>query len=309
MPSAPTPQHQEARPLYAITLRLLAMLAFSINFACVKLATDRGVHLVETAFYRQLFAFPVALISVMLGPGLASLRTAHIGLHASRTAVGATGMIVNFWAIALLPLAEAMTIGFSVPLFATILAAIFLGERPGIHRWGAVLVGFIGVIIIINPGAGSTDMTALGVSVAIAGAILTSVVSLLLRQIGRTEPPTTTVFYFSALSLPVLALAMLFYGQAHDMTSWLILFIMGIAGGIGQLLITAALRWGPVSLVLPMDYSTLLWSTLFGWMLWNNWPGNATWVGAGIIAGSSLYITWRERVRHRNMVNRGASVN
>lgn len=307
MPAA-APHHHEARPLYAITLRLLAVLAFSISFACVKLASDRGAHVIETAFYRQLFAFPVAIAALMAGPGLASLRTAYIGMHASRTAVGLTGMIANFWAIALLPLAEAMTIGFSVPLFATILATLFLGERPGIHRWTAVLVGFIGVIVIINPGAGHAEMTSLGISVAIAGAMLTATVSLLLRQIGRTEAPTTTVFYFSALSIPPLGVAMLFFGQPHDLTTWLLLLTMGIAGGIGQLLITAALRWGPVSLVLPMDYSTLLWSTLFGWLLWSSWPGPSTWIGAFIIMASSIYITWRERIRHRETVNRGVSI-
>ncbi len=301
--------HHDARPLYAITLRLLAILAFSINFACVKLATDRGVHLVETAFYRQLFALPVAVLSLILGPGLASIRTAHLGMHASRSVVGLTGMIFNFWAIALLPLAEAMTIGFSVPLFAIILATLFLGERPGLHRWSAVLIGFMGVMVIIDPGGGHAEMTSFGVGVAITGAILTATVSLLLRQIGKTEAPTTTVFYFSALSLPPLAVAMLFFGQAHDLTNWLILLTMGVAGGVAQLLMTASLRWGPVSLVLPMDYSALLWSTLFGWLLWNSWPDHSTWIGAAIIAASSLYITWRERIRHRHTVNRGASVN
>ncbi|MPT47545.1 MAG: DMT family transporter [Sphingobium sp.] len=296
---------QENRPLYAMGLRLLSALMISINFACVKWASDRGVHVVETLFYRQLFSLPVAMVALMLGPGLMSIRNARIGLHASRTAVGMTGMMLNFTAIILLPLAEATTIGFSVPIFATILSVLFLGERPGIHRWLAVLVGFLGVVIIINPSAAHEDISGFGVSIAIAGAIATSLVSLLLRQIGKTEAPTTTVFYFAALSLFPLGIAMLFFGQWHDPVTWLILLLMGTAGGVAQLLMTSSLRWGPVSLVLPMDYSSLLWSTLFGWMLWTAWPGSSTWVGAVVIAASSIYIGWRERKRNReNLAHR-----
>lgn len=301
-----SPPATDSRPLYALGLRLLAAFMLSVNFACVKWASDRGVHVVETLFYRQLFSLPVAVIALMVGPGLMSIRNARLGLHASRTAVGMTGMMLNFSAIILLPLAEATTIGFTVPIFATILSVIFLGERPGIHRWLAVLVGFLGVVIIINPGAAHEDMSTLGVGIAIAGAIATSLVSLLLRQIGRTEAPTTTVFYFAAMSLPPLGLAMIFFGQWHDPVTWLILLLMGTAGGIAQLLMTSSLRWGPVSLVLPMDYSTLLWSTLFGWMLWSAWPGSSTWVGAVIIAASSLYIGWRERRKRKPPVSHHA---
>lgn len=301
---ASPPPTSETRPLYALILRLLAMMALSVNFACVKWASDRGVHVVETLFFRQLFSLPVAVVALLLGPGLMSLHTRHIGMHASRTLVGMTGMLLNFGAVILLPLAEATTINFSVPIFATILSALFLGERPGIHRWLAVLVGFLGVLVIIAPGSSDTAaMSAFGLGVAVTGAVVTSIVSLLLRQIGRTEAPTTTVFYFAALSLPPLGLAMLVFGQPHDGETWLILILMGVAGGLAQLLMTSALRWGPVSLVLPMDYSSLMWSTLLGWLLWNAWPGPSTWVGAVIIAASSLYIAWRERVRHRSIVS------
>lgn len=305
MASAPSPSATpETRPLFALMLRLLAMMALSVNFACVKWASDRGAHIVETLFFRQLFSLPVALIALMIGPGLLSIRTRHIGMHASRTMVGMTGMLLNFGAVILLPLAEATTINFSVPIFATILSALFLGERPGLHRWTAVLIGFLGVIVIMLPGGAQEAMPLFGLGVALAGAVVTSIVSLLLRQIGRTEAPTTTVFYFAALSLLPLGVAMLFFGRAHDSETWLILVLMGVAGGLAQLLMTAALRWGPVSLVLPMDYSSLLWSTLLGWLLWSAWPGPSTWVGAAIIAASSIYIAWRERVRQR-MVTSG----
>lgn len=298
---------QETRPLYALTLRLLAAVAISVNFACVKWVSDRGVHLVETLFYRQFLSLPLALFVVMIGPGLASLRTRHLGMHVSRTLVGMTGMLLNFGAVILLPLAEATTIGFTVPIFATILSVLFLGERPGVHRWLAVLAGFVGVAIIINPGGVHGGVNSLGVGVAITGAVVTSFISLLLRQIGRTEAPTTTVFYFSALSLPPLIVAMVFFGRVHDAGTFALLALMGLAGGAAQLFMTSSLRWGPVSLVLPMDYSTLLWSTLLGWLLWSALPGPTTWIGAVIIAGSSIYIAWRERVRRRDTFKTGVA--
>ena len=304
MSSASPSALHNSRPFFAMALRLMAMLMLSIMFACVKWASDRGVHIVETLFYRQLFSLPVVMASLAIGPGFAALRTSRIGAHASRSLVGTIGMVLNFGAVILLPLAEAMSIGFTVPIFATILSTIFLGERPGIHRWLAVLTGFAGVMLIIGPASGGA-LPSSGILVAISAAVATACVSLLLRQLGRTESPTTTVFYFAALSLPPLGIAMLFVGQSHDPLTWLIIVAMGTFGGVAQILMTSALRWGPVSLVLPMDYSTLLWSTILGWLLWNSWPGRWTWLGAVVIAASSLYIAWREHVRRREAINQG----
>jgi len=307
MSSALHPARQDSRPFFAMALRLLAMLVISLMFACIKWASEHGVHIVETLFYRQLFCLPVVLVSLAVGPGFGALRTSRLGAHATRSLMGMIGMVLNFGAVILLPLAEAMSIGFTVPIFATILSTLFLGERPGIHRWLAVLAGFAGVMLIIGPTNGAVLPSA-GVAVAIGAALATACISLLLRQLGKTESPITTVFYFSVLSLPLLGVGMLFFGQAHDPLTWLIIVALGIFGGAAQILLTAALRWGPVSLVLPMDYSALLWSTLIGWLLWSNWPGPWTWAGAVVIAASSLYIAWREHVRRRESINRRLSV-
>lgn len=150
--AAPVSPKGHDRPLYALALRLIAMLAISFMFAGVKWLSEHGVHIIETLFFRQLLALPVVLVGVMMGPGLASIRTSQMGLHVSRTLMGMIGMVFNFGSYILLPLAEATTIGFSMPLFATILAALFLREPTGIHRWSAVLIGFVGVIVIAQPG-------------------------------------------------------------------------------------------------------------------------------------------------------------
>ncbi|RJF85395.1 DMT family transporter [Sphingomonas cavernae] len=280
------------RPLYALGLRLTAVFFLASMSALIKLASTRGVNLVEAIFFRQFFALPVVILWVMAGPGLGSLRTARIGAHAWRTVAGLIGMIGTFGSIILLPLAEQTTLGFTVPIFATILSVAFLGEKAGIHRWGAVLVGFIGVLIVVQPG--SSHIPLIGAIVGLSSALMIAVVSILLRQIGRTEAAPTTVFWFSFLSVPPAGIVYFFFAQPHDLAEWLLLAGIGIAGGFGQMALSGALRWGPVSLVVPMDYSSLIWATLYGWLLFSALPTTATWIGAPIIVVSGLYIVWRE---------------
>lgn len=280
-------------------LRLLAMVLTTVMFALVKIASDRGAHVVETLFYRQLFSLPVIVGGAMIGPGLASLTPRRMGWHASRATVGMIGMVFYFMALAWLPLAEVTTIGFTVPMFATILSALVLREYAGFHRWSAVILGFIGVLIIAYPGLHG-DLPLPGLAAAIGAALFTAIVSILLRRMGRTEAPTTIAFWFAVLPLPVLGIMLPFFGSAHsDPMLWAILAGCGLVGGFGQLCLTGSLRWGAVSLVLPMDYSSIVWATALGWVLWGNWPGATTWIGTAIIIASGLYIVWREHVRAR----------
>lgn len=287
------------RRLYALGLRLVAIACLSTMSALIKWASTRGVHLVETMFFRQFFAVPVVLAWVLAGPGLGSLKTQRIGAHISRTAAGLIGMVATFGAIILLPLAEATTLGFTVPIFATLLSVLLLKEKAGIHRWSAVLAGFAGVLIVVQPGGSHFPL--FGALVGLASAFMIAVISILLRQIGKTETAPTTVFWFSLLSVPPLGIAYSFFAQNHDAMSWLLLVGIGIAGGLGQIALTAALRWAPVSLVVPMDYSSLLWATLYGWFIFGVLPVASTWLGAPIIIVSGLYIVWREhRLSRRN---------
>lgn len=292
--TAPARPH---RPLFAIALRLTAVICLSVMFITVRLASERGVHVIESLFYRQALALPVVAVWLMSAGGLATVRTRRIGVHASRMAIGLTGMCLNFLSYILLPPAEAATIGFTMPIFGTILSALILREATGWHRWGAVLIGFVGVLVMIHPDAG--HFPAQGVAVAIAAALVTASVSLVLRELGRTEPAGVIVFWFTALSMIPLGLAMPFVAQGHDLLTWAMLLMIGLFGGIAQLCLTAALRWGPVSVVLPMDYSAIIWTTLLGVAIGEDWPLATTWIGAMLIVGSGLYIAWREHVRAR----------
>ena len=293
----PPPSNRPHRPFTAIGLRLVAVICLSIMFVTVRLADARGVHVVESLFYRQALALPVVFAWIAMTSGMGSIRTRRIGVHATRMIIGLTGMVLNFLSYILLLPAEAVTIGFTMPIFGTILSALILRETTGIHRWSAVLIGFLGVIVMVRPDAG--HFPAIGVAVALAAAFVTACVSLVLRGLGHTESAGVIVFWFTLLSLPPLGVAMLFHGQAHDAMTWGLLLLIGVTGGIAQICMTAALRWAPVSVVLPMDYSSIVWTTLLGWAIWGNWPIATTWIGAALIVGSGLYIAWREHVHAR----------
>jgi drug/metabolite transporter (DMT)-like permease len=179
-----------------------------------------------------------------------------------------------------------------VPIFSTILAAILLGEPTGKWRWGAVAAGFIGVLLIVQPGTGEVPLFA--ASVALVAALLTASVTIVIRRLGATERAPTTVFWFAVSSLVPLGLLMPWFAGAHDPMSWAVLGGMALAGGLAQLTLTGALRLAPVALVMPMDYTSLLWATMFGVWIFGELPTPWIWVGAPVIIASGLVIVWRE---------------
>ena len=292
-----TDRPAEQRPLAGIALRLLTALLLAIMFALVKLASTRGVNVIESLFYRQCGSALCATGLVAVGPGFASLRTQRVWAHVGRMALGLGAMGLNFLAFILLPLAEATTIGFSVPIFSVILAALVLDEPTGRWRWGAVATGFAGVLLIVQPGSG--DVPLLGASVALVAALLTASVTIVIRRLGKTERAATTVFWFAVSSLVPLGMGMLLFGRSHDRSTWLILAGLALAGGLAQLTLTGALRLAPVALVMPMDYTSLLWALLLGSWIFGELPTSWIWIGAPIIIASGLVIVWREHRLHR----------
>ena len=280
------------RPLAAIGLRLITAVLLALMFALVKLAASRGVHLVETLFYRQIGSAVCAAALVGAGAGFASLRTKRVGAHVVRMLLGMTAMALNFLAMILLPLADATAIGFSVPIFSTMLAALVLGEATGRWRWGAVVAGFAGVLLIVQPGRSVVPLD--GAAIAVAAALLTASVTIMIRRLGATERATTTVFWFAASSLLPMGLLMLWFGQAHDPVTWAVLSAMALTGGLAQLTLTGSLRLAPVALVMPMDYTSLVWAALLGLWLFAELPSHSTWIGAPVIIASGLVIVWRE---------------
>lgn len=289
------------RPFLALGLRLAAMAILSLMLLLVKLTGERGMPLPETMFWRQFFP-AVMLLGWLAARGeMHRLRTTRPWVHFRRGMLGTLGMFPMFGVVQMLPLAEATVLGFTAPVFAVMLSAVLLREHVGPWRWSAVVMGLAGIVVIAGPGTGpgGGDLPVAGLAVGVLAAFMVALVSIQLRDLGRTEEPLTIVFYFSAMSLPLLAPFLFFTGVHHDALGWLMLGGIGMAGLVAQLLMTAALRYGRVSSVIVMDYSQFGWATLWGWIVFDHLPPHTTWIGAPIVIAAGLIIAWREHVRHR----------
>lgn len=281
------------RPLYALFLRIVAIAFISTMFMLVKLLGERGVSTPEIMFWRQGITAPLLLGWLIASGGLARLRTTRMASHARRAAVGMAALLCNFTAMIYLPLAVATTLGFTTPLFAVVMTALVLRDHVGPWRWAAVVLGFIGVLVISQPAGGSLSI--LGTAAGLGAGLLVAIVSFQIRDLARTEDALACVFYFALFGAMMTALLLPIYASAHSRTEWLMLGAVGLVGTIGQILITVSLRFGSVASVIVMDYSALIWATLFGWLIWDHLPPSATWLGAPAIIASGMIVAWREQ--------------
>ena len=259
-----------------------------------------GVALPEIMFWRQFLPMVGLLAGLGATRQLHRLRTRRPGLHVRRALLGTGSMALTFWVVQLMPLAEATVLSFTTPVFAVILAVMLLGERVGRWRLGALVLGLAGVVMIAGPDQG--HVTPLGLAVGLGAAVGVALVSIQVRQMAGTEEPITVVFWFSAAGAVALSPVLLVYATSHSAQQWLCLLGIGSFGLVGQLLMTASLRYGSVSSVIVMDYSQLGWATLWGWLVFDQLPPAATWLGGPMIIVAGLIIAWREHVLHRRPV-------
>ena len=280
------------RPILALILRLFAALSVTVMMAVAKYAHETGVHLAEIIFWRQMPTAPVLLLWFAFNGGIGRLATRRIGAQAARALVGLVSMSCYFSAVSILPLAEATTITFSAAIWAVILSSVLLKEKVGIYRWSAVILGFVGVLIITQPGTGHIPL--LGAGLALTAACLISLISIQIRDLARTDEPLTIVFYFSVFSVPPLALILPFVHHSLSIEQWGLMAALGALGLLSQFLLTAALRFGVVASVMVMDYSALIWAILIGWGAFGDLPPAATWLGAPLVVGAGLVVAWRE---------------
>jgi drug/metabolite transporter (DMT)-like permease len=278
--------------MLALLIRLGAIAALASMSALVKLAGEHGIHLLEIMFWRQFVTIPILLGWVLATTGIGTLATQRPGTHFLRALYGTVGMLLTFGAVILLPLAEATTMGFTAPIFAVILSSLLLKEHVGIWRWSSVIAGFVGVVLIAQPGSGHIPL--FGALVALGSAFMIALISIQIAHLNRTEKPLTIVFYFAVFSAPMTVVALPFVFEPHDAAGWWLLLAIGLTGAVGQLLLTAALRFGKVASVIVMDYSSLFWATLYGWLLFDTLPPTSTWLGAPLIVVAGLVIAWRE---------------
>lgn len=294
---------------FGIALKLGATFAFSLMYAVIKLAGHVPVG--EVIFFRAFFALvPLFALSVYTVGPLAVVRTAHPFMHIFRSVAGVSSMFLNFTALMLLPLADITAFGFVMPIFAVVLAALFLREHVGPYRWSAVIVGFAGVLVMLSPHGGIESILMHGFSsgagLALAGALLSAVVVIVIRQMHATERGETIVFYFMATTAAVGAVTMLWsrVPLSPATAAWLVL--SGILGGIGQICMTFSYRYAEPSLLAPFDYAAMIWAVALGYAIFAEVPEPLVMAGAGIVIAAGLFIVWRERQLRRVTVIRTA---
>ncbi|MBM3547197.1 MAG: DMT family transporter [Alphaproteobacteria bacterium] len=279
--------------LLGIAFGLASVVLFSGQSLVVKFLGDR-YPMNEVVFFRHAFALVPAYVMLAQQGGLATLRTDRFPMHLARMAAGMSSMILGFYALRLIPLADTVVYGFVSPLLVTALSVPVLGERVGIHRWSAVLFCFLGVVIMMQPGGTPVEW---GVIVALAGAFCGSFVNLTMRRLGATETAASTVCFYTGMCTIVFAATLPFSWVTPDPVDLAILISLGLGGGIAQYWYTKSLWYAPSALIAPLGYTSLIWMTAAGFLFWNEVPTGATLIGAAIICGSGLYILYREARR------------
>jgi len=287
-PHGPATQHAGR----GILLRVGAMVCMAALSALVKWCGQRGIPVFQIIFFRNVFAFLPLGLYIWRTSGFSVLYTNRPLGHLSRSTVGLIGMTCGFAAVQRLPLTAATAFSFASPLFMTALAALILREKVGIHRWAAVAVGFIGVLIMVRPAPGQINL--IGTALALTGAAGAAGAMIAVREIGRTERGPTIVFYFTLAGATLGAVSLPFVWVTPNPATLALLVLAGLIGGVGQMLLTEALRVAPVGVVAPFDYTQLIWASLIGFTVWGELPHLATLIGAAIVAASGVYILYRE---------------
>ena len=294
-PAAAHPSHH--RNGLGIAYRLSAMVCMAGLSAIVKWTGHRGAPVFEIIFFRNAFAFVPLGLYIWRTTGFEVLKTRRPLGHLHRSAVGLFGMICGFSAIQHLALTQATAFTFVAPLFMTALSALMLREFVGWHRWGAVVVGFAGVLVMVRPAPGHMDLA--GVGFALAAALGSALAMVQIRQIAVTEKGPTIVFYFTLAGTVAGLAGSAFHWVTPDPMTLAMLVLGGLIGGVGQLFLTEAIRVAPVGVVAPFDYSQLIWAAILGYLIWGELPRASTLAGAAVVAASGLYILHRELVRYR----------
>jgi drug/metabolite transporter (DMT)-like permease len=273
---------------------LCSTMFFSLMAVTIRLASQT-LETFEVAFFRNLFGL-LALLPLLRGRIRASLRTAQLPRYFLRSAIGVASMLCGFWALGHLPLAQAISLSYAAPLFVTIAAVIFLGEKVRVRRWAAVAIGFIGVLVIVRPGSAQFS---LGTLVALAGALLSAVVAIQIKQLSKADAADTIVLWTYLFWVPISLVPALTVWEWPQPQAWLWVAATGVLGTGGQLLWTRALKIGEVSAITPISFMQLPVVAFFGWLLFGEEVGRWTIIGAGIIFAANAYIAHREAVLAR----------
>jgi len=275
---------------------LFGLMAVAIRYA------SHTLHAFEIAFFRctfgALFALPLLRVH-----GWQILRTQRLGFYVARCLVGTVSMLCGFWALVHLPLAQAVALSYSTPMFVTIGAVLVLGEIVRLRRWSAVVAGFIGVLVIMRPATADFSSASL---VALAAAAMSGLVTISIKFLSRSEPPDRIVLLTTLLWVPMTLPGALAVWQWPTLEAWPWLVLSGALGTGGHYCWTRALKLADASALAPLSYLQLLVVAVLAWLLFDETVDRYTVIGAVIVISSSLYIARREarlaRAQHNDPV-------
>ena len=291
MPSAEsTPAHRD----HVVRGMIAAMGAFFMftvmNVFAKLLSVNHSV--IEIAFYRNLIAcIPFLFLVFVLGKREILVIRSQPAAVGFRAVIGAISLTTTFAAFSIMPMAETTVLLFTASLFIPVLGVIFLRESVGPYRWVAVAIGFVGVVVMAGPAG---NVNALGIAVALFAALMHATLQIILRYLGRYERPETVTFYFLVIGTLVTALPLPFVYVTPTIAEVPLLFGVGLSGAAAQWLLSTAFRCAPAAVVTVFNYSSIVWATLFGWMIWNEWPIPTVLAGSAIVIASNALVIWRE---------------
>ncbi|MCE1237376.1 MAG: DMT family transporter [Hyphomicrobiales bacterium] len=279
--------------------KVASTLSFAVMLVGVKLLADR-IPSGEVVFFRSAFALlPVVAMVAWQGELREGLKTARPGGHLIRSVVGVTAMVLWFSGVQRVSLADSLAITYAAPLLTVALAALLLGETVRWHRWSAVAVGFLGVLVVLSPHLGDVDHVldggaATGAAMCFASAFFMAFAQIQVRNLTSTERTGAIVVYFSIGSAMV-ALLTAPWWVMPSLGDLALLIMTGIFGGVGQIFLTLGYRHADASVIAPLEYTSMLWAIGTGWWVFGEWPTSAVLVGSAIIIGSGVAIVLRER--------------
>ncbi len=304
-----------SQALTGILFAIGGTLIFSVNDVSIKFLSD-GYALHQVILIRAFVA--MAFILTVIGwsdRGFAQLFTGRPGMHLLRVIIVMISNVTYFVGLATLPLADAVAVAYVSPIIITLLSIIFLHEKVGPRRWAAVIVGMVGVIVMLRPGAGVIQPAALLVLIS---AVMYAAGNLLVRHLGGTESAMTLSFYVQAGFIVVSLCMGLWVGDGHLATEqglwaflfrpwiwpplhdWPVFLATGLSVGIGGMMVTQAYRTTEAGLIAPFEYVGMPLAILWGLVVFGTFPDAISWLGIALICGSGLYVIWRETVRKRD---------
>ena len=281
----------------AVMFMLSSTFLFGCMAVCIRLASSQ-LHPFEIAFFRNLFGF-VFTLPLLYRHGWGILRTDKLSLYFMRCCIGIVSMLAGFWAIVHLPLAQAVALSYSTPIFVTIGAVMVLGEVVKARRWTAVIVGFIGVLVLMRPGTDTFHFASL---VAVGAAVMSASVAISIKFLSRTERADAIVIYTTMIWVPLSLLPALFFWTAPVGITWLWIVLSGFLGTTAHMCWTRALSLADASLLTPISFLQVLVVGVFAYFLFGETVDHWTVLGVAIIFGSNVYIAHREAQLARRAV-------